>query len=175
MCYLDLNTYLPDHVLAKVDRASMAFSLETRMPLLDHRVVAYAVRGADQLHRLDGKPKWPLRQLLSRHLPSALVERPKMGFVAPIDRWLREPLRDWGESQLAVERLRREDLFQAGEVRRCWETHQRRKHNYGHLLWNVLVFQAWHVSFFAPRASVILPSSPPRTQGVMASPTSTHS
>jgi asparagine synthase (glutamine-hydrolysing) len=145
----------------------MAFSLETRMPLLDHRVVAYAVQGSDQLHRLDGKPKWPLRQILSRHLPSALARR-KTAFVAPMDRWLRTPLREWGESQLAAERLRREDLFEAGEVRGCWETHQRGKHNYGHLLWNVLVFQAWHASFFAPRASVTLPSSPPRTQGVLA-------
>jgi asparagine synthase (glutamine-hydrolysing) len=163
MSYLDLNTYLPDHVLAKVDRAAMAFSLETRMPLLDHRVVAYAVQGSDQLHRLDGKGKWPLRQILSRHLPSALVRR-KTPFVAPMDRWLRKPLREWGESQLAAERLRREDLFEAGEVRRCWETHQHGKHNYGHLLWNVLVFQAWHASFFAPRpgaTSRVLPKTEP--------------
>jgi asparagine synthase (glutamine-hydrolysing) len=153
MCYLDLNTYLPDHVLVKVDRAAMAFSLETRMPLLDHRVVAYAAQGSDQLNLLDGKKKWVLRRLLSRYLPSPLVERRKMGFFAPMNRWLREPLREWGESQLTAERLRREGLLEAGEVRRSWEAHQRGQHDCGSLLWNVLVFQAWHAAFFAsPRA-----------------------
>jgi asparagine synthase (glutamine-hydrolysing) len=147
LSYLDLHTYLPDHILVKVDRAAMAFGLETRIPLLDHRIVEYAAKVSDGFKRRDGRAKWPLRQILAKHLPSDLVERPKMGFCAPMNRWLRGPLRAWAEALLAEDRLRLENFFDAGEVRRCWNQHLGGKHDHAPLLWNLLVFQAWYAAF----------------------------
>jgi asparagine synthetase B (glutamine-hydrolysing) len=147
LSYLDLNTYLPDHILVKVDRAAMAFGLETRIPFLDHRVVEYMASIPEGLMARDGRPKWPLRQILARRLPQDLVERRKMGFCPPMGSWLRGPLRDWAEANLAADRLRQEGFFQAGEVRHWWRLHQQGKRNCAPLLWNLLVFQAWHASF----------------------------
>jgi asparagine synthase (glutamine-hydrolysing) len=148
-----LNTYLPDDILVKVDRAAMAFSLETRMPFLDHRVVEYASKIPEALKRKEGKSKWPLRQILNRRFPPELFERRKMGFNTPMDRWLRGPLREWGEAQLAESRLESEGFFDVAEVRRLWNEHQQQKRKRAHMLWGILMFQAWYETFFAPRGA----------------------
>jgi asparagine synthase (glutamine-hydrolysing) len=147
LSYLDLNTYLPEDILVKVDRAAMAFSLETRMPLLDHRIVEFAAQIPVALKLRGGATKWPLRQIMARSIPTALTERPKMGFSPPTGRWLLGPLREWAEAHLAEDRVRREGFFDAGELRRLWDQHQQGKRDRGYLLWGILMYQAWHESF----------------------------
>lgn len=143
MMYADLVSYLPDDILVKVDRAAMAMSLETRVPLLDHRIVEFASSLPLSVSRAEGQTKWPLRQLLYRHVPQDLVDRPKMGFGAPIDRWLRGALRDWAEDLLNESRLRREGYFHPDTVRQCWKEHLSGHRNNQYMIWNVLMFQAW--------------------------------
>jgi asparagine synthase (glutamine-hydrolysing) len=143
MQFLDLVTYLPDDILTKVDRASMAVALEARVPLIDHRVVEFAWRIPRQSLIRDGLSKWPLRQVLYRHVPRELIERPKTGFGIPLGEWLRGPLRDWAETLLAEKRLREAGLVDAGVVRRAWSEHLSGVHNHQYSLWGVLMLESW--------------------------------
>ncbi len=143
MMYLDFVSYLPDDILVKVDRAAMAVSLETRIPLLDHRVIEYAWSLPYALKQRHGQGKWLLRQVLHRYVPPSLVERPKKGFNVPLGEWLRGPLRDWAEALLSGARLREEGFFAENTVLRNWRDHLSGERDLSPALWPVLVFQAW--------------------------------
>ena len=143
MMLLDMLTYLPDDILTKVDRATMWSSLESRAPFLDHRVVEFALGLPLDMKWREGQSKWALRQILYRHVPRDLIERPKMGFEVPISAWLRGPLREWAEAFLASDRLQREGFFDPAMLRRMWAEHLSGACNWGLQLWNVLMFQSW--------------------------------
>ncbi|KWK79969.1 asparagine synthetase B [Burkholderia ubonensis] len=140
---IDTLTYLPTDILTKVDRAAMAVSLETRMPFLDHHVVEFAWRLPAAVRLPDGQSKALLRRLLDAYVPAPLIDRPKQGFCAPIDHWLRGSLRDWAQALLHPARLREEGFFDAAAVERLWRQHQTGRMNWQHQLWTVLMFQAW--------------------------------
>ena len=158
MRYLDLATYLPGDILTKVDRASMAASLETRAPFLDHRIVKWSFSVPSSLHLRDGKGKWVLRKILEKRVPAALFERPKTGFGVPIGEWLRGPLRDWAEQLLDESRLRDTGLVDPAAVRSLWRRHMARQTNGQYLLWPVLMLMSWNDAYASasrrPEASV---------------------
>ena len=141
--WLDLKGYLPDDILTKVDRAAMAVSLETRVPLLDHRVVAFALGLPDHFNLQGGAGKQVLRRLLHRHVPESLVERPKQGFAVPVAHWLRDELRDWAEALFDRQRLAEEGYWDATRIRQAWQDHLDGRADYSFQLWGVLMFQAW--------------------------------
>lgn len=143
LMYLDLVTYLPDDILVKVDRASMAVSLEVRVPLLDHRVIEFVWRLPIHMKVQEGQSKRILRHLLYRYVPPELIDRPKRGFELPIQAWLRGPLRDWAEALLDRNRLRREGYLRPEPIRAQWEEHLSGRLDHHYFLWNVLMFQAW--------------------------------
>ena len=146
MQYLDTLTYLPDDILAKVDRASMAVALEVRVPLLDHRVVELSWRLPQHLKLRGGRGKWLLRQIVYKYVPKRLLERPKMGFGVPIDQWLRGPLKEWAGDLLSSSAMNGAGLFDRSPIAKKWAEHQEGARNWQDFLWNVLMFEAWNAS-----------------------------
>jgi asparagine synthase (glutamine-hydrolysing) len=140
---LDFQTYLPDDIMVKVDRASMGVGLEGRAPLLDHRVIEFAWTLPMSLRVQAGQGKWILRQVLDRYVPRALIERPKMGFGVPIASWLRGPLREWAEELLDERKLEAEGYLEAAIVRQRWAEHLSGKVDWQAFLWAVLMFESW--------------------------------
>jgi asparagine synthase (glutamine-hydrolysing) len=146
MVYLDTLTYLPDDILAKVDRASMAVALEVRVPFLDHRLVELSWRLPQRFKLRGSTGKWLLRQIAYQHVPKALLERPKMGFAVPIDDWLRGPLKDWAGDLLNASPIGGAGLLDRGSILKKWAEHQTGARNWQSFLWNVLMFEAWSTS-----------------------------
>jgi asparagine synthase (glutamine-hydrolysing) len=151
MMYADAVKYLPDDILVKVDRAAMSVGLETRVPLLDHRIVEFAWRLPIDWKHHGGVGKWLLKQVLHKHVPERLVDRPKMGFGVPLEHWLRGSLKEWADDLLSVNRLRSEGFFDAPAVAAEWAVHRSGKRDRHYGLWTVLMFEAWYAS--QPRQS----------------------
>lgn len=143
MMAVDAQVYMPDDILVKVDRAAMSNSLETRVPLLDHRVIEFASSLPLEMKIRNGVGKHILRELLYRHVPRDLIERPKKGFSVPLASWLRGPLREWAESQLAESRIQQEGFLNAKQIRACWQEHLSGRRDNARKLWGILMFQAW--------------------------------
>lgn len=143
MLWLDLVTYLPDDILTKLDRAAMGVSLETRVPFLDRDVFRLAWRLPMQMKLRDGTTKWILREVLHRHVPAALVNRPKSGFDLPLDDWLRGSLRPWAEDLLSESHLQNQGIMDPSPVRSAWKLHLSGRHDFGYELWDVLMLQSW--------------------------------
>ncbi len=143
MMAMDAGQYMTDDILVKVDRAAMANSLETRVPLLDHRVVELAWQIPQHMKIRDGVGKWILREVLYRHVPREMIERPKKGFSVPLGQWLRGPLREWAEALLNKQRLEQEGYFNSVAARLVWSEHLQGKRDHARKLWGILMFQAW--------------------------------
>ncbi|MGC3895541.1 asparagine synthase (glutamine-hydrolyzing) [Pseudomonas urmiensis] len=144
MMAMDAQSYMVDDVLVKVDRASMANSLETRIPILDHRVIELAWRLPMDMKVRAGKGKWILRETLYQHIPRELIERPKKGFSIPLGEWLRGPLREWAASLIDDAILRQQGYFDAALIREVWQLHLSGKADRSRQLWSILMFQAWY-------------------------------
>jgi asparagine synthase (glutamine-hydrolysing) len=161
MMYSDAAVYLPDDILVKVDRAAMSTSLETRVPLLDHRVVEFAWSLPNKLKCKGGEGKRILRKVLNRYVPNELVDRPKQGFAVPIVDWLRGSLRPWADALLDESRLRQQGFFNATTVRQRWDEHLQDRRDWSAALWNVLMFEAWVDSETRPTFNTTEPSERP--------------
>jgi len=148
----DMTGYLPGDILVKLDRATMANSLEGRCPILDHRVVEFAWRLPTDAKVRSGKGKWILRQLLDRYVPRRLVDRPKQGFDVPIGAWLRGPLRDWATDIIATTRLSGDGVIDCAKVDACWRDHLHGNQDHFRDLWPLLMFQAWRNEAMRPSA-----------------------
>jgi asparagine synthase (glutamine-hydrolysing) len=146
MMLLDLTSYLPDDILTKVDRASMAVALEARVPMLDHRVTAFAWQLRPRHKIRDGVSKWALRQVLAKHVPPELVSGPKMGFTVPIDAWLRGPLREWAEELLSPRKLAEGGLLDPAPIAAKWQEHLNGTRDWSYHLWDIVVFQQWRAA-----------------------------
>jgi asparagine synthase (glutamine-hydrolysing) len=146
MMHADTSTYLPDDILVKVDRAAMSVGLETRVPMLDHRVVEFAWQLPLRMKVRGRTSKWLLKQVLRKYVPDALPERKKMGFGLPVSQWLRGPLREWAETLLCEDRLRREGFLNQKMVREEWSRHLAGDSTCGDRVWHMLAFQAWLAS-----------------------------
>jgi asparagine synthase (glutamine-hydrolysing) len=143
MMWRDSIDYLPDDILVKVDRAGMAVCLESRIPMLNHRVVEFALRVPLSMKIRKNTGKWLLRRVLDQYVPRQLIERPKMGFGIPMGGWLRGPLRDWAENLLAEGRLQSEGWFDPKPIREKWAEHISEREDWQYHLWCILMFQAW--------------------------------
>ncbi len=143
MIYLDLMTYHPDDILQKVDRAAMSVGLEIRVPFLDHKLVEFIMSLPLKMKIRNGSNKWILKQVLYRHLPQELMDRPKMGFAVPVGDWIKESMREWSEDLISKKRIEKEGYFNAKAVDELWKQHLSGKFNRGHELWNILMFQSW--------------------------------
>jgi asparagine synthase (glutamine-hydrolysing) len=139
----DSLSYLPDDILVKVDRAAMAASLETRAPFLDHCVAAVAWRLPMSMKIRAGQGKWALRQILYKHVPRELIERPKAGFAIPIGQWLRGPLRSWAEALLEPGQMQRQGYLRPEPIQTLWRQHLSARYDHTTKLWAVLMWQAW--------------------------------
>jgi asparagine synthase (glutamine-hydrolysing) len=142
MMYIDQVSYLPDDILVKSDRASMAASLELRIPLLDHKIVEFAWSLPSHLRRRGSEGKWLLRRLLYKYVPEKLVKRPKKGFDIPIDEWLRGPLREWMQDLTTTDTLKH-GYLNKDAIASIVQQHLSGHANHGYTLWPVLMFQAW--------------------------------
>jgi asparagine synthase (glutamine-hydrolysing) len=144
MMLQDMRSYLPDDILCKVDRAAMVVSLETRTPFLDPDVIRLSTRLPINMKIRNGQGKWALRQVLYKHVPREIIERPKAGFAIPIGIWLRGPLRDWAENLLSHERLGKDGFFDPDIVYQTWLEHLSGRRDWTSRLWAILMFQAWY-------------------------------
>ena len=143
MMVADMLTYLPNDILTKVDRAAMSFSLETRVPFLNHKIVEFCSSLPISLKLRKGTSKWILRQVLYKYVPPELIERPKAGFAVPINDWLRGSLRNWAEELLDENLMKQEGFFEVKQIRNKWSEHLSGRRNWEHHLWDVLMFQSW--------------------------------
>ncbi|MBT5540854.1 MAG: asparagine synthetase B, partial [Alphaproteobacteria bacterium] len=143
MQYLDTMTYLPGDILTKVDRASMAKSLEVRVPILDHRLVELSWRLPQKFKIREGQSKWILRQILDQHVPRKLFDRPKVGFSVPVQAWLRGPLKEWAHELLSKDSIDRYGLMKWQPINQKWQEHLSGKHDWQYQLWSALMLQSW--------------------------------
>ena len=143
MSLLDILTYLPDDILVKVDRASMAVALEPRVPLLDHSVVEFAATVPTNMKIRDGSGKWILKEVLKKYIPFKLTERPKMGFAVPVGEWLRGPLKNWCQDLLNQNEISDECVLDANIIQQLWKQHSSHEWDRSEQLWGILMFRSW--------------------------------
>ena len=143
MQFKDILTYLPDDILTKVDRATMAVGLEARVPIIDHRIVEFSWRIPRKMKIRNGESKWLLKQVLNRYVPKELVDRPKMGFGVPLDAWLKGPLREWADDILTESNITKYGLVNPAPITKIWNEHKLGQGKWHYLLWDVIMLHAW--------------------------------